>query len=266
MQLSVFTKPWKTMEISKLAEHVRGLGFDGVELPVRAGFQVEPDQVEQGLPHAAKVFGDQGLKIFSVASPIDEPTIAACGAAGVPIVRICMGIDPSKGYRACIDEFRRRCEQLVPALERSKVTIGLQNHHGNDIGSALGIMQAIEPFNRKHVAAVLDVAHCALAGEPEEIAIDIAWAKLCMVNLKNGYRRRVEDEAGEARWKVNWVGAKEGLVSWRKTMAALTARGYDGPLCLTAEYSDPQVVDRQIAEDLAYARELSPSPTGRGRG
>jgi sugar phosphate isomerase/epimerase len=127
---------------------------------------------------------------------------------------------------------------------------------GNDIGSALGLVNAIEPFNAKHVAAVLDVAHCSLAGEPEEIAIDIAWPKLCLVNLKNGMRKRVEDEQGEARWRVTWVGAKQGFASWAKTVRALKARGYDKSICLTAEYSDAAIVNAQIAEDLAYAKEL----------
>jgi hypothetical protein len=77
---------------------------------------------------------------------MDERTIDACAVAGVKIIRICLGIDPVKGYRECIDAFRRRCEALAPALERSSVTIGMQNHHGNDIGSAMGLMDAIAIF------------------------------------------------------------------------------------------------------------------------
>jgi sugar phosphate isomerase/epimerase len=256
MRLIVFTKPWKTLPLPKLAELVRRIGFEGIELPVRPGFQVEPERVQTDLPEASKIFTDAGLSIFSVAGPTDQRTIDACAAAGVKVIRICIGIDPARGYRACIADFQHRCEALMPALERGGVTIGLQNHAGNDIGSALGLINAVEPFNRKHLAAVLDLAHCALAGEPEEIAIDIAWPKLCMVNLKNGLRQRVEDEAGEARWKVRWVGAREGFASWSKTIRLLRSRRYDGPVCLTAEYSEAEVVDRQIVEDVAYAKQL----------
>jgi sugar phosphate isomerase/epimerase len=256
MQLTVFTKPWKTMPLPQLAAMVKQLGFDGIELPVRPGFQVEPEKVQTELPKAAKIFADGGLSIFSIAGPTDQRTIDACAIAGVKIIRINLGIDPARGYRACIADFQHRCEALMPHLERGGVTIGLQNHAGNDIGSALGLVNAIEPFNPKHVAAVLDVAHCSLAGEPEEIAIDIAWPKLCLVNLKSGIRKRVEDEQGEARWRVTWVGAKQGFVSWAKTFRVLKGRGYDKPICLTAEYSDASIVDKQIAEDLAYAKEL----------
>lgn len=39
-QFSVFTKPWR-MPLPDLGRHVQSLGFSGVELPVRPGYQVE---------------------------------------------------------------------------------------------------------------------------------------------------------------------------------------------------------------------------------
>lgn len=64
MQLTVFTKPWKTTPLPELAARVKQLGFDGIELPVRSGFQVEPEKVQTDLPKAAKIFADGGLSIF----------------------------------------------------------------------------------------------------------------------------------------------------------------------------------------------------------
>ena len=46
ISFSVFTKPWKT-PLPDLARLVRGLGFDGVELPVRPGYQVLPENVRR---------------------------------------------------------------------------------------------------------------------------------------------------------------------------------------------------------------------------
>ena len=54
---TVFTKPW-TMPLPELARHVASLGFSGVELPVRPGFQVEPDRVAQDLPVACRILAD----------------------------------------------------------------------------------------------------------------------------------------------------------------------------------------------------------------
>ncbi len=73
---TVFTKPWREAGFGELARHVRKLGFDGVELPVRPGFQVSPDKVEQGLTEAVAAFGAEGLRIASVAA---DPALGGNG-------------------------------------------------------------------------------------------------------------------------------------------------------------------------------------------
>ena len=105
---TVFTKPWPRQPLAELARHVAELGFEGVELPVRPGFQVCPERVAKALPEAAKVFADYGLRIGSVAGPTDAPTIAACARAGVPVIRICCEIPPGEAYLAAEAELKRR--------------------------------------------------------------------------------------------------------------------------------------------------------------
>lgn len=41
MKYSVFTKPWKNLTVEELCEKVSGWGFDGIEFPLREGYQVE---------------------------------------------------------------------------------------------------------------------------------------------------------------------------------------------------------------------------------
>ena len=100
VSFSVFTKPWKTQPITQLGEFVKELGFDGIELPVRPGYQVEPENVVRDLPTAAKQLSSLGVKIYSVAGPTDEATIAACGEAGIPVIRTMANISQEEGYLA----------------------------------------------------------------------------------------------------------------------------------------------------------------------
>src|SRR4051812_39878338 len=51
---SVFTKPWREPQVGALGDLVAGMGFDAVELPVRPGYQVTPDEVSTALPAAAR--------------------------------------------------------------------------------------------------------------------------------------------------------------------------------------------------------------------
>lgn len=253
---TVFTKPWK-MPVADLARHVARLGFEGVELPVRPGFPVNPDNVAEELPRAARIMADAGLAMASIAGPTDEKTIAACAAAGVPIIRICTGPAPGESYMRAMDRLARELEALVPALDRCRVTVGIQNHVGRYICDAMGLRFLIERFDRRHVAAVWDAAHNALAGEEPDYALDIIWDRLCMVNLKNAFWVRANGpEADCAKWKLHWTTGPHGLASWPRVAAELNARGYRGVVCLTAEYSEEHAVDRLAAADLGYARTL----------
>lgn len=253
---TVFTKPWK-VPLPELGAFVQRLGFGGVELPVRPGFQVEPERVGKGLPDAARILGDFGVKIASVAGTTDEPTIAACAEAGVPIIRVCIGIPRGIAYLEHEARVRREYDALVPALERHGVAIGVQNHCDRFIANAMGLRHLIEPYDPRHVAAVWDPAHCALAGEVPELAADIVWSHLCLVNLKNGLWQRANGpEAEVAVHRHYWTSGRQGLCSWPDVVRVLKERGYRGNVCLTAEYTDHEAVDRLIAEDLAFAKGL----------
>lgn len=254
IRYSVFSKPWR-MPLPELGALVTRLGFDGIELPVRPGYQVPPEQVHE-LPKAAKQLATHGVRIYSVAGPADEATIAACGEAGVPTLRVMVRIG-DESYTEAVERTWREFDALLPLLEKHGVQLGVQNHCDRFVPNALGLRQLLEPYDPRHIAAVWDAAHEALAGMDPDLALDVIWPQLCMVNLKNGlWLRQNGPEADYAEWKHNWTGARHGLCSWLRVTAELKRRGYAGVVCLTAEYSDGGLVDRLIAEDIAIAKAL----------
>ncbi len=97
------------------------------------------------------------------------------------------------------------------------------------------------------------------------MAIDIAWPRLALVNLKSAFWRMVTGpEAPDVEWKKYWTTGRFGITSWPKVIKELSRRGYAGDYCLTAEYSNPDgsgdlkgdPVDRLIKDDIALARSL----------
>jgi len=253
---SVFTKPWKNLSLEQLADLVAGLGFDGVEFPVRPGYQVEPENVSD-LPRAAKVLGESGVKILSVAGPTDEATIAACAEAGVPVIRVMAGIGKGESYVDAEARYRREYDALVPLLDKYGVQLGVQNHFGRFVANAVGLRRLVEFYDPRHIAIVWDAAHEALDGNDLDLALDIAWSHLCMVNLKNAYWQRTNGpEAEVAAWRVFWTAGRHGQASWPQVVNELKVRGYTGTVCLPAEYSDEDAVERLIAQDIAWVREL----------
>lgn len=248
--ISVFTKPW-TCPLPEMAEKLADLGFDGVELAVRPGYQVEPENVQRDLPKAAATLAEYGLKIPSIAGSIDEETIAACGDSGVGAIRICASVDMSRGYMASVDDYRRQFDALLPALERHNVTIGVQNHNGIHIASAIGLYHMIEKYDPRQVSAVLDMAHCAVDGEPVAMAVDILKGRMHgLVNFKSACHRRVNGPEEEARYVVHWTTWKHSGYSWREHVTALHAIGFEGTFCMPAEYSHPSGKGQRMGDDV----------------
>ena len=257
MPFTLFTKPWPGKSMPELAAFVRDLGFDGVELPVRPGFQVPPENVKKGLREAAQVFAAAGLKIGSVAGPTDEATMAACAESRIPIIRIMAPIPPGVNYLAAIEEYQHQWDKLVPLAEKHGVAIGVQNHNGRFLANAMQLRHAIGKYNPRHICAIWDPAHNGLEGEQVDLALDTVWSHLRMVNFKSAFWKLASPPgADEAQWDVCWTTGRRGRANWRWTAAELMKRGFSGDICFSAEYSDAAHVDSLITEDIRFARSL----------
>ena len=263
IQLSVFTKPWAD-SIEAVADRMARLGVQGIELPIRPGYQVTPDKVASALPAVVKALAKSGLKIFSVAAPLDDAIIRACGDAGIPIVRTMVGFDLAKtGAKATIEAARRRYDELIPLLDATGVAIGVQNHSGYSVGSAMGLWHLIEKYDPKHVCAILDMAHCGVAGEPTDVCVDLLWDRMPgLVNFKNAFRKRINGpEEAEAVFQTHWTTGRHGAFSWSGLVAELHKRNFRGTFVLPGEYSDPKGEPQRMGDDVLPFRASTASTT-----
>jgi sugar phosphate isomerase/epimerase len=121
----------------------------------------------------------------------------------------------------------------------------------------------IEGLDRNVIGAVWDAAHEALAGQETESSLDTVADLLIMVNLKNAFYVKTNGpESREAKWSRHFTSGRQGLASWERVVKELRRRHYSGVVCLTAEYTAESEVDRLIAEDLQYARDLLAASLG----
>ena len=269
MKFTIFTKPWKSLDVVELAQLVNKLGFDGVEFPIRDGYQVSDEDIHTRLPVACKTFNDYNLFIGSIAPSnylvIDEHYIETVAANDIRLLRVCLNIDMNLGYFETEKLIKSHFDKLMPILESYNVCIGVQNHCKYSIGSAVGIMHLIEQYDDKYIGAVYDPAHCAIDGEPVDMGFNIIQSRLKLVNFKSAYYRRTNNpNSTEASWNVTWVTAKDGAYSWRKMANCLIENNYDGQICLPAEYSDPNdngqlmgnIILPYVKYDFNYLRHL----------
>ena len=259
-ELALFVKPWKSLPLPQLAAHIRSLGFDLIELPIRPGFQIEPSGIERDLPSAVRLLGDEGIRVLNVTAALpldDERLYSACAEAGVGMNRV-MFPQRQRDYLSAEADARRQLDSALPFCERYGIQIGIQNHSGSFVPvHELGAWHLVKDYDPRYVAVVWDPAHNALEGMHSDNALDILGQHLCVLNLKNGYWRRISPpEAEIADWKIYWTSGAQGRASWRRVISKLRQLDYRGPICFSAEYSDEERVDDLIVKDLAFARGL----------
>ena len=256
---AVFVKPWKSLSISELARHIHKLGFEWIELPVRPGFQCEPEMIEKSLPEAVRVLGEEGVKVLNITAAVpltDERLYSASLQAGIHMNRVLFDRLEGENYWDAEKRARKTLDEALSFCEKYRYQIGVQNHYGRCVPvNAMGMYHLVKDYDPGYVGAIWDPAHNALEGEDPEPALDIVASHLCVVNLKNAYWKQVNGpEAETAQWQVYWTSGRYGRVSWARVADKLKQMDYHGPVCLSGEYSEEKDVDRLIVEDLAFAK------------
>src|SRR5689334_17276558 len=67
-----FIKPFQNFEFEKIAEISREVGWDGVEIPVRKGGTIEPEQVEDKLPKLSTALRKAEVELAVVATDVED--------------------------------------------------------------------------------------------------------------------------------------------------------------------------------------------------
>ena len=258
--LALFVKPWKALTLPQLAAHVKALGFDLIELPVRPGFPVQPENIERDLPAAVKLLSNEGIRILNITaanSLVDERLFSACAESGIGMNRVMFHHGDTDYFSAEADA-RRQLDAALPFCHQYGIQIGIQNHSRRFVPvNEMGAYHLHKDYDPKFVASVWDPAHNALEGMDSDAALDVIAPYVCVVNLKNAYWRRTSGpEAPVAEWQIYFTSGAQGRASWSHVIAKLRAINYRGPICFSAEYTDEDRVDEFIVKDLAFARSL----------
>ena len=245
MKYVVFTKHLEGMSVPQLIEAMNSVGAAGVDLCVRPGYPVNPDNVSRALPAAAKKFAQAGQSIGLVTTPGEftnprtkyaEPLFAACAKAGVGLIKLGYWHVEDDGYWATVDRVRRGLAGFAKLAEKYGVKACVHNHSGNSMGlNSCAAMNLMKGFDPAHLGVFADTGHLSLVGEPLPMALDIVKEYLSIIALKDVIReRRAVD--GKSAWQTRIVPLGQGFVDWPTLAGLLKEMKYRGPLSFHSEY------------------------------
>jgi L-ribulose-5-phosphate 3-epimerase len=262
-----FSKHLPMIEGAALADAVKGIGFDGIDLTVRPGGHVAPERVRADLPRALDAIRGRGVDVPMVTTALlsaDEPTAAAiletAGKHGVRYFKPGYYRYALSDVRAEVAAVGRSLAGLARLGETCGVELGFHNHEGNVGASLWDIAPEIDKLPAKWAGYYFDARHAVVEGG------GIGWkaaARLTASRLKMIAVKDVFWEKGDRGWRLHDCPLGEGMVDWTWYSKALADAAFHGPVSFHFEYEIDGATpdskrDRTLeaaARDLAFMRD-----------
>lgn len=254
MRFVYFTKTLQSLDVAGLVGFCKEVGLDGVDLAVRPGYPVHPDNAVAELPRAFKTFKDEGLTIGLVTAPTSltdadtkqaQTIFEACGKAGVPAVKI--GYFPYKGkFEAELADARKKLGGFAKLAEKTGVKACYHTHSGSNLGGACAAMRLLlADFDPHRIGAFVDTGHTAINGGPIRLELDMVRAWLSLLAIKDMVWEKTRDG-----WRNHVAPVGAGIVRWKEVGQGLKECGFDGTISLHAEYDAKDLAERKkLAKD-----------------
>ena len=183
---AAFPERGRQVEPRQIAALVRRMGFDGVELPGRDGWQVQPGDPSSKLREVADIFHDHGVRIHSVTGAPTEELFAACAESGVPLIRIMVPVSDD-GFTATGRLVRAELDDMARMSYKSPVRVIVQPHFGYYASNSVDLANLLTDYDPQPIGAVWEAAHVALAGLAPEYGLASLGRWLSLVDLTHAY-------------------------------------------------------------------------------
>ncbi len=267
MTIVLFTKLFKGKDIGEVADAATSLGFDGIDLLVRHGFQVEPEQPGR-IRAAVGRLQEAGLSVPMATTDLTDPDqldterlFDALAESGIGTVRLgYWTYDPSTGYAAILDMARRHLDRLTTYAQAADIRLTIQLHGGTIHGSGAQTLALLQGYAPGVLGAYPDPGNQVVQDGREDwrYTFEVLKPWLAVVGIKNGgWFPSSLAETGQRTWHSDWLGLDEGMVPWDDIVAHLKSTSFDGIYTLHSHYDIPypQVIDKTRL-DVNYVRRL----------
>lgn len=258
----IFSKHMAQFNWDELGKEAKQIGFEGVDLTVRAKGHVEPARAAEDMPKAIAAIKAHGLSVPMITTgllnaddPAARPTLSTAAKQRVPFWK--------PGYyrykfdrpiQQILDDVRKQTQSLVALSKEYGITCGFHNHSGDYVGAAVwDTRDIIGSMDPKAIGYYFDPGHATIEGGLGGWRISLATVlpRLKMVALKDFYWSKGKD----GKWRTTWCPVGEGMVDWQKMFAAFAGNGFTGPLTLHVEYETKDEL-AAVAKDYEFIRKM----------
>lgn len=240
VSISIFSKNLQWLNFKDMARLAAKMGFDGIDLTVRAKGHVNPENVAEELPLAVAAIRKEGLNVYTITTDIKDAgekntvnVLETASRLGIKNYR--MGwypynneLDPVTN----VDTFKKRLTDLAVLNERYQIHGDYQNHTGLFGGSLWDLWLAIKDLDPKWIGCQFDVRHATVDGAKAwPTGFKLIHKHIGSMPIKDFFWANEND-----KWLTKNIALGQGMVDFKQYFQLLKKHNIIRPMSLHYEY------------------------------
>lgn len=244
LKVAIFSKHLQFLGGAELAHAATDIGFNGIDLTVRAGGHVEPARAAEDLPPLVSLIRQHELEVPMVTTDIVDATSPNARTVLKTLANLGIRYYRWGGftYRADqplarqFEDFHRRSAQLAGLNAEYKVCAIYHTHSGVDLVGApvWDIFEILKDLDPNAVAINYDVAHATVEGGLGGWIDSFRLAESYVRGV--AFKDFVWQKGARDNWEPAWVPLGQGMVRFPTFCSLLTKTAFNGPVQLHFEY------------------------------
>ncbi len=240
-KITIFSKHLHWLGIDAMAETTAEMGFDGVDLTVRPGGHVIPENVEDELPGAAELFNKAGVDIVmlcttiqDVTQPLTEKILKTANQLGIKYYRMdWYHYDRTIGIDQNLEDFQLKMQDLAGMNEHYGIRGAYQNHDGTWFGAPVwdvGII--LKKINSDWLGLQYDILNASIEGTNSwNLGLEWIAHNIHTIDIKDGKWFKEND-----KWQVDYLPLGDGDVDYKTFTGLLNKLDISVPFSMHFEY------------------------------
>lgn len=240
VSISIFSKNLQWLNFGDMAKLAAKMGFDGIDLTVRAKGHVSPENVVKDLPLAVETIRKEGLDVYTITTDIKDANekhtldvLKTASQLGIKNYR--MGWYPYQNEAdpiTTINGFKKRLTDLAALNERFNIHGDYQNHTGLFGGSLWDLWMAIKDLDPRWIGCQFDVRHATVDGAKAwPTSFKLIRNHIGSMPVKDFYWAK-ENE----KWLTKNIALGQGMVDFKQYFQLIKKYNIIKPISLHYEY------------------------------
>lgn len=239
-QICIFSKHLQWLGYREMAQVAAEIGFTGIDLTVREGGHVLPENVKKDLPLAVEQVRAAGLEVPMITTGITDPSdpltsdiLETAGKLGISLYRTgWYKYQKRVPALESVKQARKHLTELQGMNEANHIAASYQNHAGLYMGSSgWDLLKIIEGLDPRWTGVQFDIRHAMVEGpDTWPIFLEILAPYINSLDIKDFTWK------GAGVPKLLNVPLGEGMVPFGEYLEELKHYNISAPFSMHYEY------------------------------